>query len=55
MTFATLDACIDDVFLLLTEEPAEVAAMGGEGVEAGHNPTEHLVGVVAFGDDVHLS
>ena len=54
MTFAAFDACIDDVFLLLTQEPAEVAAMGAEGVEAWHDPAQHLVCVVTFGNDVHF-
>ena len=54
MTLAAFDACIDDVLLLLAKEPAEVAAMGREGAEAWHDPAQHLVCVVTFGNDVHF-
>ena len=50
MALATLDAGIQRVFGLLRTQPAEIAAAGGELLEAGSNPTEHLIDVIALGN-----
>ena len=54
MALATLDTCIENILLLASEEPAEIAAVCAEHGETGHNPTQHLVGLCTLGDSSHL-
>ena len=54
MTLSAFDAAVEIVFLVLSEEPGEVAAAGGELIEARHNPAEGFVHVIALGNSANL-
>ena len=54
MSLSAFDAAVKVVFLALSEEPGEVAAAGGELIEARHNPAEGFVHVVALGNSADL-
>ena len=49
MTFATLDAGIDHIFFL-AHQPTEIRTVDTELIEARHNPTQHFVDFISFGD-----
>ena len=53
VALATLDTGIEGIILLATE-PGKIAAIDRELLQARENPTQHLVGIVALGDDGDL-
>ena len=53
VALATLDAAVGVVGLALAEG-ADVAAVGREFVDAGHDPAKNFVNIVAFGDGANL-
>src|SRR5699024_10045336 len=54
VTFATLDTGIYHIFLL-THQPAEVRAVDAELIETRHNPTQHFMDFISFGNNGQLA
>ena len=49
MAFATLDTGVDYIFFL-THQPTEIRAVDTELIETRHNPTQHFVDFISFGN-----
>ena len=54
VALASLDTGIEDIFLLLAEQPAEITAVSAERIEARHNPSHELIGMISLGYYVHF-
>ena len=54
MTFTTLDTGIYHIFLL-AHQPAEVRAVDAELIETRHNPTQHFMDFISFGNNGQLA
>ena len=55
MAFASLDTGIEHILLLIPHQPAEIRAVDAELIETGHDPSQHFVDVVTFGNHCELA
>ena len=55
MTFTTLDTGIKHIFLIITQQPAEIRMVHTELIETRHNPAQHFVNIVTFGNHCQLA
>ena len=55
VAFASLDTGIEHILFLIPHQPAEIRTVHAELIETWHNPSQHFVDVVAFGNHGQLT